>query len=76
MLRLAHHGRAAVDAAARVDELCRVQQVAAVITLVATRLVVAADRAGAFHQPVGQEFVLRFGVKLLLFGLEQILVLQ
>ena len=46
--------RLAVDAARRVDQVGRVELVAAVVALVAARTVVAADRAGALDVPVGQ----------------------
>ncbi len=44
----------AVDLRPRVDQLLRVELVAAVVALVATRVGVPADRAGAFDVAVGQ----------------------
>jgi hypothetical protein len=44
----------AVDLAARVDEVLRVELVAAAVALVAARAVVGADRAGALDVAVGQ----------------------
>ena len=61
MLGLAQLGRGAVDLGARVDQLGGVQQVAAVIALVAAGVGVAADVAGAFHVAVGQEAPLGWG---------------
>ena len=46
--------RLAVDLAARVDQVGRVELVAAVVALVAARVDVAADRAGALDVAVGQ----------------------
>ena len=58
MLGLAQFGRRAVDLGARIDQLGRVEQVAALVALVAARIGVAADIAGAFHVAVRQEAVL------------------
>ncbi len=46
-------GRVAAQLAADVEQLNGVEQVAAVIALVAARFLVATDRAGAFHVAVG-----------------------
>ena len=54
MLRLAELRRRAVDLRARVDQLARIELVAAVVALVAPRLREAADRAGALDIPVGK----------------------
>ena len=54
MLGLAELGGRAVDLRARVDQLGRVELVAAVVALVAARLRVAADRARPLDVAVGQ----------------------
>src|SRR6185369_17041177 len=54
VLGLDELGRLAVDPAARVDQIDRVQLVAAVVALVTAGAVVAADRAGAFDIAVRQ----------------------
>ena len=64
MFGLAQFGGGAVDLGARVDQLVRVQQVAALVALVAAGIGVAADIAGAFHVAVGQEAFLAGGVPL------------
>ncbi len=60
VLGLPEHRPAAVCLAARIDQFGGVEQVAAVVALVAARLAVAADRAGALHIAVRQEAVLAF----------------
>jgi hypothetical protein len=65
MLGLAQLGGRVVDARARVDQLLRVEQAAALVALVAARVGIAADIAGAFDIAVGQEAVLRGGKPLL-----------
>ena len=54
MLGLDELRRLAVDLRARVDQVGRVELVAAVVALVAARAVVPADRAGALDVAVGQ----------------------
>ena len=54
VLRLPEDRRLAVDLGARVDQVDGVEQVAAVVALVATRILVPADRARAFDVAVGQ----------------------
>jgi len=74
VLGLSHHRRRAVDLAARVDQLRRVEQVATVVALVSARLLEAADRALAFDVAIGQEAASAFGIELLLLLLEQVAV--
>lgn len=66
MLSLAHDGRAAVGFAARVDQLKGIEQAAAVIALIAARVGIAALRASAFDEAVGQEALLGLAVELAL----------
>ena len=61
VLRLAELGRRAVDPRARVDQVGRVELVAAVVALVAARLRVAADRARALDVAVGERVARRGG---------------
>jgi len=55
VFRVAEFGLGAVELAAAVGEVDRVEDVAAVIALVATSIRVAADRAGAFDVTVEEE---------------------
>ena len=54
MVRLAELGRRAVDLRARIDQVGRVELIAAVVALVAARLGIAADRARALDVAVGE----------------------
>ena len=58
MLRLAQFERAA-GLRAGMDQFLRLQHIAAVVALVGTRPLEAADVAGAFHVAVRQELVRR-----------------
>lgn len=66
MLGVAGHGRLVdlADLAARVDQLKRVQQVAARVALVAAGVVVATARAGTLDKAIGQESVVDLAVGL------------
>ena len=59
--RLAELGRRAVHDRAGIDQVDRIELVAAVVALVAARLAVAADRAGAFDVAVGERTAGRRG---------------
>ncbi len=58
MFRFTQFGNRTVDARTGVDQFGGVQQVAALVALVAARIVVAADIAGAFHVAVRQKAAL------------------
>ena len=55
VLRRLDDGRGAADLAARLDQLDGVDELAALVALVAARVVVATQRADAFDEAVGEE---------------------
>ena len=61
---LAYDGCTAIGFTSGIDQLQCVQQVATVVTLIAARLFVPADRTGAFHITIGKETVFAFGEQL------------
>mmetsp|Transcript_24631 Transcript_24631/g.66990 ORF Transcript_24631/g.66990 Transcript_24631/m.66990 type:complete len:386 (+) Transcript_24631:1586-2743(+) len=71
VVRGPRHGRGARRRAPRVDELRGVEQLAALVALVAARVVVATVRAGARDESVSEELTERFRVELLCGLLEE-----
>ena len=55
MLRRLDDGRGAADFAARLDQLDGVDELAALVALVAARVIVAAQRTDALDEAVGEE---------------------
>ncbi len=76
MLCFPDHGGAAVELAAGLDQFRGVQGPPAIVTLVTSGVVEAAQGAGALHVPVGQKAVLLLAVQLPHHVLEDVAVLQ
>ncbi len=75
MFGLAHNRSTTIGFAARIDQLQGIEQVATVVTLVATCFFEATDRARSLNVTVGQEAIFGFRVELLLGLAVEVLVL-